>query len=581
MGIVNIMRSVLFVLSAAAVAAEMQRAASATKPSFHAPSHAGRVLPTDLAPFGVTQPAWDLSWVAGIEYTPSSAPGNSLWWHWYSEYAAEVERELSLAQRRYGFNHLRMFLHSMVFEQDNGTSLHAAMESFLGTATANGFKTSFVFFDDCWGGAGASLTTPCVPVEGRHNGCWFQSPQIADRTNVTRYQPYVYDTVRRFGRDPRVAFWEVYNEPRNGDPFSMALRDAGYAWALAALADANPGVPQPVPVLSCWDTNPDSQVSDMHRYDTDFNGWTSQVFMNVSSGALITEGGSRWYQTYPSDAGSTLTVLNWFWHLRAITPSPTAPWPFGMVLQWELMVGGSNTRWHWSTPDGAAEPVIPWCGHMYSDGTPVSHTEAAALRNWTTGRNDFLAYDAFLPDTWSFVGDSYACLAPGQTYQAALNTSSGTITDVLAETTVWLNASTGGGMLLRSGTGAGGVATGYFVGFPGGGATTSNLTVELWAADGSHTQLASFNMSSLNCGLTWQGWNMLRATVVGDTVSVWANPMAPEAEAGPLGIQPRLVVQDTAGTFSSGGVALVGTGPQGTGQCTRFDYIGALPPSVL
>ena len=289
-------------------------------------------------------PEWDLSWVAGIEYTPSLAPGNSLWWWRWGEFAPQVDRELSLASQLFGFNFLRMFLHPMVFDgdtgRDNGTALFQAMDSFLAIATKYGMKSSFAFFDDCWNHAGASLTSPCTPIKGRHNGCWMAAPQDKDRTSVDRFRPYVYDTVRRFANDDRIALWEIFNEPNVQDTFSITLRSSAFGWALAALKDgtSGDGQGQRVPVLSCWDDNNSTQVSDMHRYDTFFPKWTQQVFQSPGKGALITEGGSRWFQGYDSDSGSPLTVLHWFHHLRSITPSAAAPFKFGMVTNWELMV---------------------------------------------------------------------------------------------------------------------------------------------------------------------------------------------------------------------------------------------------
>ena len=94
------------------------------------------------------------------------------------------------------------------------------------------------------------------------------------------------------------------------------------------------------------------------------------------------------------------------------------------------MTGHSQTRWHWGDPEGVSEPPIPWCGcvparclprtnatppvaslappagvaeppipwhsHLYPDLSPVSYTEAAAIREYTTGQRDFLALDTFL-----------------------------------------------------------------------------------------------------------------------------------------------------------------------------------------
>ena len=54
----------------------------------------------------------------------------------------------------------------------------------------------------------------------------------------------------------------------------------------------------------------------------------------------------------------------------------------------EVMVGHSNTRWHWTSRQGDPEPAIPWCGFLYPDGSPVSYTEAAAIRRYTSGGKD-------------------------------------------------------------------------------------------------------------------------------------------------------------------------------------------------
>ena len=554
----------------------------------------------------LSREAWNLSWIAGIEYTPAMAPGNSLWWWRWPEYAEEVAKELELASRHFGFNFLRMFLHPLVYDgvegNDGGRILFAALSDFLDVAFRFGFKVSFAFFDDCWNHAGASLVTPCVPIKGRHNGCWMASPQDNERTNVSRFRPYVYNTVLRFANDSRIVFWEIYNEPQNSNQFSMQLRDAAYGWAVQALEDAL--VPSgTIPILSCWDDNKDTQVVDMHRYDTDFSGWTKQVFQNPSKGALITEGGSRWYQGYDSDAGSPLTVLHWFNHLRSITPSPNAPFPFGMVTNWELMVGNSNTRWHWNTLDNSREPVMPWDGYLFPDGTPVSYTEAAVVRNWTKRVNDLLAFDKFLPNTHLFNGDSYLCLQAGDVYTANLVKGIDG-SRILVETTVWPSATSGGGILIRaSSSSSSSLSTssvpsssslslslslsssshlsGYFAGWRNTSQLHPMLVLEEWRA-GVETILATFDMSTLDCGLASNGWNMLRVVAEGPMLSVYANPMFPEA-ASTAGIQPRISFNlEQQDFFRTGGVKLISVGEQDSpGSCTRFDYVGVLDPEIL
>ena len=518
-------------------------------------------------------PTYDLSYINGIEYTPALAPGNSLWWYNWSDYAEEIDKELNGAVKHFQFNHLRMFLHNMVYDVDNGVTLFSAMEGFLTIANKYNMTSSFAFFDDCWNHNDANLTNPCVPVPGKHNGCWFACPQDSQRTNVTNFHDYVYNTVAHFANDKRIAFWEIFNEPNNS-PFSLQLRDAAYNWTVTALMNNQ----ATIPVLSCWDDNQDSMVVDMHRYDTNFVGWSSQIFQNTNKGGLITEGGCRWYPTY-DDSGSPLMILHWYNILKSITPSTAAPFKFGIITSWELAVGNSNTRWHWSTPDNTPEPVIPWCGHMFPDNTPVSYTEAAALRNSTTGKNDFLAFDKFLPsNNYQLTEDNYLCLYQNQSYTITLlpNSPPGDLTNILIETTIWLNTTIGGGILFRANTNNNQL-TGYFAGFRS--FYSSLLTLELWTENQSPQILASFNMSTLNCGLSSNGWNMLRVVVQGNMFAIYANPMYLDA-IQPEGILPRLTYIDN--TFTDGTVMLVAANDNTvTNECTRFDYIGVLPASVL
>ena len=71
------------------------------------------------------------------------------------------------------------------------------------------------------------------------------SPQDSERTSVERFKPFVTDVVSTFKDDARVLWWEVYNEPKRSDKFSLALRAAAYAWAKAA----KPSQPVAVPAV--------------------------------------------------------------------------------------------------------------------------------------------------------------------------------------------------------------------------------------------------------------------------------------------------------------------------------------------
>jgi hypothetical protein len=282
------------------------------------------------------------------------------------------------------------------------------------------------------------------------------SPQDAERAGVNasngyaRFKPYVVDTIAKFKDDGRVQWWEIFNEPRQ-DPYSLGLRNAGYTWAKA--------VGPAAPVMSCWDDSNNTDIVDHHDYGTAFKSrWSKALYTDPEKGAIVTEGGSRWYQPDPgpatsattnqADQGSPLTVINFYTALRAEKKAGKRPYVPGGMICWALMVGNDNTRWHWGTAAGSAEPAIPWDAWMFPDGTPISHTEAAAFRGYVNNRNEFLRFNNFLSAAEAD-GDVTLPLAAGSAYKvpapqlaeggASLTpaTAVGPLGDALFEATVW------------------------------------------------------------------------------------------------------------------------------------------------
>jgi len=242
-----------------------------------------------------------------------------------------------------------------------------------------------------------------------------------------------------------------------------------------------------------------------------------------------------------------------------------------MLLNWEMMIGESNTRWHWDTADGSPEPAIPYDGWMFSDGTPVSYTEAAVMRNWTRGQDDFLHYNKFIPESAGplFVEDMFLELSPGQTYTSGVLRQY----DYVAETTVW---GPGGGVLVRALDPTKGYWTGVSAAEDG---MSMTLRLEVWEGEYAKSVVAQFNVSSLDCGWISDGWNIIRVIVEGrisPQISIFLNPMAPEAYAG--GVRPRIVWTDPKNSFTMPGSVILFPYPSGT---TRFDYLGVLPTTVL
>ena len=219
----------------------------------------------------------------------------------------------------------------------------------------------------------------------RLSKCWYAAPQDIDRGHGTApFEDYVSKTVASFANDSRVAWWEIFNEPKKSDKFSLALRDAGFGWAKSQ----NPTQP----VLSCWDDNSDTEVVDTHEYSPPSDRSTS--LSNPAKGGIVTEAGCRWYQN-THNYGAPLSWTSWLAAIKDGTDKK-APFAPGVMLSWEVMVGHSMTRYHWGDPEGTPEPAIPWCGSLYPDGSPVSYTEAAAIRRYTSGTDDFVFLETWL-----------------------------------------------------------------------------------------------------------------------------------------------------------------------------------------
>jgi hypothetical protein len=83
-------------------------------------------------------------WV-GAEYTPARAT-NELWWYDFDSYVPDLHRELASTQKHFGFTALRMFMHSMLYEEDSAGLLRN-VTSFLDIAQQYGIQVGLVFFD--------------------------------------------------------------------------------------------------------------------------------------------------------------------------------------------------------------------------------------------------------------------------------------------------------------------------------------------------------------------------------------------------------------------------------------------------
>ncbi len=203
-------------------------------------------------------------WICGFNFLPASAVNFLEMWHADTFDAAGIGRELGWASD-IGFNALRVNLHYLVWKHDRD-GLLARLDRLMDIAAGAGIDTVPCLFDDCgFGGFEPEYGPQPDPVPGVHNSRAVASPgraRVMDPALRPDLERYLRDVVRSFRDDPRVLFWDLYNEPGNRmifsadgfhaydadlEPHSLSLMRDAFAWA----RDEAP--PQPLTVAA-WTT---------------------------------------------------------------------------------------------------------------------------------------------------------------------------------------------------------------------------------------------------------------------------------------------------------------------------------------
>ena len=248
--------------------------------------------------------------------------------------------------------------------------------------------------------------------------------------------------------------------------------------------------------------------------------------------------------------------MTWLTALRTAALQGTLPWWPGMIISWEVNVGNSHTRWHWSTPDGTAEPTIPWDAHIHVDQTPISYTEAGLIQAYTKGTQPFYTVNTYMPAAYNNTQDYYLTVNTGPWTQVSPQKTS----DGIYELAFWPAKGSAFSLFTHSTN-----------------SPTPSLAYEFRVNLTSHTLnvvrhtpattalLASWSYTGMECGVVSNGWNILRIVAVGGEYDVYLNPMYTDA-AGPDGVQPRVSVVDPNALTE--GMAFVQT----VGGAARVDY---------
>lgn len=331
--------------------------------------------------------AWQAQrpWPVGCNYLPSTAGNQLEMWQVETWDPLTIERELGWAADL-GFTSIRVFLHDLLAEEPTFLD---RVDELLAIADDRDLGVLLVLFDGVWHPSPATGGQP-DPTPGVHNSTWVQSPgsdAIADRGRWPRLRRYVESTLERFGADPRVDGWDLFNEPDNPNLLSYADRELpGKRQAVTPLVDA------------CFDwateVDPDQPL-------------TTGIWTGVTGGIertselnriLLARSDVISFHSYLGPDSVTRTVQHLAAYGRPIWCTEWMARPRSTVAEvlpvlhrlgvgaysWGLVDGRSQTRFSWMSWRRPESPDRPWFHDLlHADGTPYDPAEVEVIRALT------------------------------------------------------------------------------------------------------------------------------------------------------------------------------------------------------
>ncbi len=335
--------------------------------------------------------AWGAAhpWLVGCNFSPSSAINALEMWQAESFDRAGIDRELGWAESL-GFNSVRVFLHSIAWQQDPQGFLER-MDMFLAAADRHHIGALLVFFDSCWHPEPKAGPQP-APTSHVHNSGWVQDPGKAVLQNPAAFaalKSYVQTVATRFRDDKRIHGWDVWNEPDNTNDSSYGDMEPKnkaelvlpkLALAFAWLREVNPSQPL---TSGVWrgDWSADERLTSMERLQLEQSdvisfhcyGNGEELGKRIASlrrygrPILCTE-----YMARP--AGSTFEPCLGILKNEGVG-----------AYNWGFVSGKTQTIYPWDSWKKAytAEPSVWFHDIFRADGAPYLPAEAAYIRTVT------------------------------------------------------------------------------------------------------------------------------------------------------------------------------------------------------
>lgn len=324
----------------------------------------------------------------GCNFTPSTAGNQLEMWQLGTFDPDTIDRELEWAAS-IGMNSVRVFLHNLIWAHEGETYLDR-IDAVLSICASHNITMMPVLFDGVWNPQPALGPQP-QPSPGIHNSVWVQGPGaevLHDSSKWPELQRYVEAVVGRFGNDPRVCVWDLFNEPAQHDgqtlkdPDLFARKQTAVNLLVREIFDwARTAKPQqPLTVGLYGDpTKPEdpaaginatalelSDVISFHSYDAldGLENWITHMAA-PGRGVICTEWLAR-------SANSTVDLLEVMATHRV------------GAYNWGLVDGKTQTKYPWSSWWEPVAEDAPWFHELFHpDGIPYDIGETALFRRLT------------------------------------------------------------------------------------------------------------------------------------------------------------------------------------------------------
>jgi len=331
-------------------------------------------------------------WLVGCDFLPSTAVNQLEMFQADSFDLPTVDRELGWAQSL-GFNAVRVYLQDQLWEQEGFVE---RLDQFLATADRHGIGAILVLFDSCWDPF-PHVGKQRAPRPHLHNSGWVQSPgaqALLDPASTARLRTYVRGVVSRFRQDPRVKFWDIWNEPDNmnrpayvaQEPTNkvelvLPLLKQAFVWA----RQAEPSQPLTSGVwIGTWPEpdklSPTEQVQLSESDIISFHNYNDLPSLKEAVAHLRRYHRPLLCTEYMSRGNGSFFDPN-LGYLKSQDVG---------ALNWGLVEGKSQTIYPWDswTKQYDSEPSVWFHDIFHRDGSPYRPEEIAYIKDIT--RSEFL-----------------------------------------------------------------------------------------------------------------------------------------------------------------------------------------------